>query len=60
VRLRCSVERISFSAHADYSQTSSFLDALQPPHVVLVHGEVGEMMRLKKVGGLQESLCRND
>ena len=29
-------------------QTSEFLDALQPPHVVLVHGEATEMGRLKK------------
>lgn len=37
---RCGVEAISFSAHADFDQTSGFLDALQPPDVVLVHGEV--------------------
>lgn len=60
VPLRCSVEHISFSAHADYTQTSSFLDALQPPHVVLVHGEVSEMMRLKKVGWVTDALCRTD
>ena len=28
-------------------QTSGFLDAIKPPHVVLVHGEVTEMGRLK-------------
>ena len=33
------VDAISFSAHADFPQTSEFLDTLQPPHVVLVHGE---------------------
>jgi cleavage and polyadenylation specificity factor subunit 3 len=42
------VDAISFSAHADFSQTSEFLDALQPPHVILVHGEKGEMFRLAK------------
>ena len=42
------VDAISFSAHADFPQTSEFLDALQPPHVVLVHGEATEMGRLKK------------
>jgi cleavage and polyadenylation specificity factor subunit 3 len=42
-----SVDAISFSAHADYDQTSGFVAALQPPHVVLVHGEAGEMMRLR-------------
>ncbi len=45
--LRCGVAHISFSAHADYEQTSGFLDAVRPPHVVLVHGEKTEMMRLK-------------
>lgn len=47
--VRCKVEVLSFSAHADYGQTSGFLDALQPPHVVLVHGERGEMMKLRGV-----------
>ena len=46
--LRCSVDAISFSAHADFPQTSDFLDEVNPPHVVLVHGEAGEMMRLKR------------
>ncbi|XP_048241665.1 cleavage and polyadenylation specificity factor subunit 3-like isoform X2 [Haliotis rufescens] len=45
--LKCSVDYISFSAHADYQQTSEFLRALKPPHVVLVHGEANEMSRLK-------------
>lgn len=47
--VRCKVEALSFSAHADYEQTSGFLDELQPPHVVLVHGEKGEMMKLRAV-----------
>ncbi|KAL8618913.1 Cleavage and polyadenylation specificity factor subunit 3 [Nucella lapillus] len=45
--LKCSVDYISFSAHADYQQTSEFLRALKPPHVILVHGEANEMARLK-------------
>ena len=48
VPLRMQVDAISFSAHADFPQTSEFLDSLQPPHVVLVHGEATEMTRLKK------------
>lgn len=48
VPLRCQVDAISFSAHADFPQTSEFLDVLRPPHVVLVHGEATEMGRLKK------------
>lgn len=38
---------ISFSAHTDYTQTSGFIRALRPPHLVLVHGEMNEMNRLK-------------
>lgn len=45
--LKCSVNYISFSAHTDYKQTSEFIRALKPPHVVLVHGEANEMGRLK-------------
>uniref|UniRef100_A0A1D1ZMB8 Cleavage and polyadenylation specificity factor subunit 3 n=1 Tax=Auxenochlorella protothecoides TaxID=3075 RepID=A0A1D1ZMB8_AUXPR len=48
VPLRCQVDAISFSAHADFPQTSGFLDTLAPPHVVLVHGEAGEMARLAR------------
>lgn len=32
--LKCSVDYISFSAHTDYKQTSEFLRALKPAHVV--------------------------
>ncbi|XP_012582824.1 PREDICTED: cleavage and polyadenylation specificity factor subunit 3, partial [Condylura cristata] len=34
-------------AHTDYQQTSEFIRALKPPHVILVHGEQNEMARLK-------------
>lgn len=47
VPLRMSVEYISFSAHVDFTQNAEFMDLLQPPHIVLVHGEAGEMHRLK-------------
>lgn len=47
--LRARVEAISFSAHADFDQTRQFLEQLAPPHVVLVHGEFNEMMRLRTV-----------
>ena len=43
-----SVDVISFSAHADFKQTSGFVEALDPAHVVLVHGEAVEMGRLRK------------
>ena len=48
LQLNMSVDAISFSAHADYPQTQAFLDTLAPPHVILVHGEAGEMGRLKR------------
>jgi cleavage and polyadenylation specificity factor subunit 3 len=46
--IACAVEAISFSAHADFPQTSSFVSCLAPQHVVLVHGEAVEMQRLKR------------
>lgn len=45
--LNMSVDYISFSAHTDYQQTSEFIRLLKPTHVVLVHGEQNEMLRLK-------------
>eukprot|EP00850_Spirogloea_muscicola_P017229 SM000146S00949 [mRNA] locus=s146:90575:95748:+ [translate_table: standard] len=47
VPLRMRVHYISFSAHADFLQTSDFLEQLRPPNVILVHGEANEMGRLK-------------
>lgn len=44
---RMSVEYISFSAHVDYAQNSAFINALQPPHTILVHGGQEEMGRLR-------------
>ncbi|KAI6229993.1 hypothetical protein M3Y99_01107700 [Aphelenchoides fujianensis] len=41
------VSYISFSAHADYKQTSEFVHKLKPAHLILVHGEMNEMNRLK-------------
>nr|PIM00307.1 cleavage and polyadenylation specifity factor protein [Toxoplasma gondii COUG] len=48
LRRRCSFEMISFSAHSDYQQTQEFIGKLKVPNVVLVHGERGEMRRLKE------------
>ncbi|XP_078442085.1 cleavage and polyadenylation specificity factor 73-I [Wolffia australiana] len=45
--LNMQVHYISFSAHADFSQTSTFLKELSPPTVILVHGEANEMERLR-------------
>lgn len=60
-----SVDAISFSAHADFPQTSEFLDLLKPPHVVLVHGEAGDLGYFCRHGQLQSPQCalswqRND
>lgn len=54
--LRCKVEVNSFSAHADFDQTKGFLAELQPPHVVLVHGEVTGMMQLRNVSTEEHQL----
>jgi len=48
VPLHMSVNYISFSAHSDFKQTSEFIEALVPPHVILVHGDANEMFRLKQ------------
>jgi cleavage and polyadenylation specificity factor subunit 3 len=47
VPLAMSVTYISFSAHTDFLQTSEYIDTLQPPYIVLVHGDANEMGRLK-------------
>lgn len=47
IALKMTVDYISFSAHADYEQTSEFIRSLKPPQIVLVHGEANEMSRLK-------------
>lgn len=48
VPLNMQVHYISFSAHADFAQTSGFLSELIPPNIVLVHGEANETGRLKQ------------
>jgi Cft2 family RNA processing exonuclease len=48
LKVRASISAFSFSAHADYSQTSSFIEALAPAHVILCHGNQNEMERLRK------------
>lgn len=47
VKVNCTVEYISFSAHTDFKQTTQFVRALKPAHIVLVHGEQTEMQKLK-------------
>lgn len=47
LKLNMRVEYISFSAHVDYVQNTTFIKKCKPKTVMLVHGEVNEMMRLK-------------
>ncbi|KAA8490481.1 Cleavage and polyadenylation specificity factor subunit 3 [Porphyridium purpureum] len=47
VPLRCSVDYITFSAHSDFIQTKGFIEALRPSNIILVHGQVDEMGRLR-------------
>ena len=44
---RCTVVSVSFSAHVDFFQNFSFVEATRPDNIVLVHGEKNEMDRLK-------------
>lgn len=53
VPLRMRVHYVSFSAHADFAQTSAFLHELRPAHIILVHGEATAMARLKGKLGAQ-------
>jgi len=46
--LRMSVDYISFSAHVDYAQNSSYIKEVNPSTLILVHGDSYEMERLKK------------
>lgn len=47
-KVNCAIEYISFSAHTDFKQTTQFIRALKPAHIVLVHGEKTEMGKLKE------------
>ncbi|KAJ7968040.1 Cleavage and polyadenylation specificity factor subunit 3 [Quillaja saponaria] len=47
--LNMQIHYISFSAHADSSQTRAFLEELNPPNIILVHGEANAMGRLKQM-----------
>ncbi|CAI4229498.1 unnamed protein product [Auanema sp. JU1783] len=51
--MRMQVGYISFSAHTDFVQTTNFVKSQRPPHLILVHGEVHEMNRLK--AGIQRN-----
>jgi cleavage and polyadenylation specificity factor subunit 3 len=44
---RLSVEELSFAAHVGFNENTDFIDKVNALHVVLVHGEQGNMGRLK-------------
>ncbi|OJJ63738.1 hypothetical protein ASPSYDRAFT_38369 [Aspergillus sydowii CBS 593.65] len=44
---RCTVDEISFAAHVDGVENRNFIEEVQAPVVILVHGEKHQMMRLK-------------
>ena len=44
---RCSVEEFSFAAHVDGTENQAFIEEVAAPVVILVHGEKGNMTRLK-------------
>lgn len=46
-KVACSIEHVTFSAHADYRDTRMFVEDVKPTHCVLVHGEKNNMSRLK-------------
>ncbi|KAF2247146.1 hypothetical protein BU26DRAFT_520408 [Trematosphaeria pertusa] len=44
---RCSVQEFSFAAHVDGKENMEFVQEVNAPVVILVHGEKGNMTRLK-------------
>eukprot|EP01054_Gregarina_sp_Poly1_P002435 Gregarina_sp_Poly_1__2434@NODE_1654_length_3621_cov_56_384918_g1088_i0_p1_GENE_NODE_1654_length_3621_cov_56_384918_g1088_i0NODE_1654_length_3621_cov_56_384918_g1088_i0_p1_ORF_typecomplete_len622_score65_75Lactamase_B_6/PF16661_5/2_7e50BetaCasp/PF10996_8/7_2e27Lactamase_B/PF00753_27/1_1e19Lactamase_B_2/PF12706_7/5_2e18Lactamase_B_2/PF12706_7/3_4e03RMMBL/PF07521_12/1_3e15Lactamase_B_3/PF13483_6/2_5e11Lactamase_B_3/PF13483_6/9_3e03Beta_lactamase3/PF17030_5/7_2e02Beta_lactamase3/PF17030_5/1_8e05Lact len=58
IPLKLTLETISFSAHADFRQTSELIDSILPPSVILVHGEKNEMRSLRdKLKAMRPSLA---
>lgn len=45
---RCQIEHISFAAHVDFQQNTSFIRNVKPDHIILVHGRKTGMRNLKK------------
>ncbi|GAB1313570.1 endoribonuclease ysh1 [Madurella fahalii] len=44
---RCTVQEYSFAAHVDGTENREFIEEVGAPVVILVHGEMHNMMRLK-------------
>lgn len=47
VKRACSVDYITFAAHADFKETRMFIQDTAPTHCILVHGEKNNMARLR-------------
>lgn len=47
VPLACSVQYVTFAAHTDCKQTTTFVEDVKPTHTILVHGEWNNMTRLR-------------
>jgi len=47
LELNMGIHKVSFTAHADYPETSHFIDEVQPKDIILVHGRKTEMSRMK-------------
>lgn len=47
IQVNLSVQYTSFAAHADRSQIIDFVRKLQPKNIILVHGDVKQMLGLK-------------
>ncbi|TYJ58751.1 endoribonuclease YSH1 [Cryptococcus floricola] len=47
INRRLTVKEISFGAHVDYAQNSKFIQEIGAQHIVLVHGESSQMLRLR-------------
>jgi len=47
VPLKMAIKNVTFSAHSDFADTSSFIEKIKPHNIVLVHGEGKEMERLR-------------
>ncbi|KAM0673989.1 endoribonuclease ysh1 [Gurleya vavrai] len=57
LKLKCSIDFISFSAHVDYLQNSQFIEECNPKFLFLVHGEMNEMHRLKNALKRENIFC---
>lgn len=44
---RLTIEELSFAAHVDFKENSEFIDLVNAPQIILVHGEQNNMGRLR-------------